>query len=72
MGIFRNQAANVVAKSTAEDVPLDDYKKWMSGGGIRQWVRQRKREYLEGDREVVVIGRMIRWKQKAVTNYYRL
>ena len=45
----------------------------MDGGGIRQWAKQRKRRYLEGDgSEDAVIGRAMRWRRKAVTNYCRL
>ena len=44
MGILGNEAANVLAKKATEGVPLDDHEKWMSGGGIRQWVKWRKRE----------------------------
>ena len=39
MGILRNEAADVLAKNTAEGVPPDDHDNWMSGGGIRQWVK---------------------------------
>ena len=39
------------------------------GGGIRQWAKQRKRSYLRGG---AVIGRAMRWRRKAVTNYCRL
>ena len=63
----------MLAKNAAEGVPLDDHKKWMSGGGIRQWAKQRKRRYLEGDvSEDAVIVRAMRWRRKAVTNYCRL
>ena len=51
MGIFGNDAADACAKQAAEGVPLDDHEKWMSGGGIRQWVKQRKGKYLEGGEE---------------------
>ena len=47
MGILGNEAADVLAKRAVEGVPLDDHKRWMSGGGIRQWARQRQRKYLE-------------------------
>ena len=61
MGILRNEAANVIVKSAAEKVrSLENNEKWMSGGGIRQWTRQWKREYLEGDREAAVVGRAMR------------
>ena len=33
IGILGNEVADVCAKQAAESVPLDDYKKWMSGGG---------------------------------------
>ena len=66
MGILGNEAADVLAKKTAEGVPLDDLDRWMSEGGIRQWATQRKRSYLEG--EEVVIGRAMGWRRKAVTN----
>ena len=69
MGILGNEAANVVAKKTAEGVrSLEDHEKWMSGGGIQHWARQRKKEYLEGDGEGAVISRVVKWKQRAVTN----
>ena len=42
------------------------------GGGLQHWARQRKKEYLEGNREGVVIRRVMKWKRKAVTNYCRL
>ena len=32
IGILGNEAADVLAKNAAEGVPLDDHKKWMSGG----------------------------------------
>ena len=38
-----------MAKRAAEEAgSLEGYEKWMSGGGIRQWMRQRKRECMEG------------------------
>ena len=44
----RYKAADVTAKSPAEKVrSLEYHEKWMSGGGTRQWMRQRKRKYLE-------------------------
>ena len=55
MDILGNEAADVLAENAAEGVPLDDHEKWMSGGGIRQWAKQQKRSYLEG--EEAVIGR---------------
>ena len=52
LGILRNEAADVIVKSAAEKVrSLENNEKWMSEGGIRQWTRQRKREYLEEDGE---------------------
>ena len=55
-------------------MPLDNHDKWMDvWGGIRQWAKQRKRRYLEGDgSEDAVIGRAMGWRRKAVTNYCRL
>ena len=50
---------------------LENHEKWMSGGGMRQWTKQRKREYLE-ESEDAVIGRALGWRRKAVTNYCRL
>ena len=49
MGILGNEAADVLAKNTAEGVPPDDHKKWMSGGGhnIRQWGKRGKKENIE-------------------------
>ena len=41
------------------------------GRYISQWTRQRKRESAEEDEEGV-IGRAMRWRRKAVTNYCRL
>ena len=38
MGILVNEATDVLAKNAAEGVPLDDHKKWMSGGGKYQEV----------------------------------
>ena len=56
-------------------VPLDDHDKWMTGGGIRQWAKQRKRRYLEtdglGGDGSAVIGRAMKLRRKAVTNYCR-
>ena len=74
MGILGNEAADVLAKQAAERVPLDDHEKWMSGGGIRQWTKWRKEEYLEGEREREegFIKRAMGWKRVAVTNYCRL
>ena len=72
IGILGNEAADVLAKNAAEGVPPDDHEKWMSGGGIRQWAKQRKRRGMEGDgSEDAVIGRAMGWRRKAVTNYYR-
>ena len=65
MGILGNEAADVCAKQAAEGVPPDDHDKWMSGGGIRQWVKRRKRENVERDGG---IRRLMGWKRKAVTN----
>ena len=48
MSIFGNEAVDVLAKRAAEEVPLGDREKWMSGGGVRQWTKQKKKEYLEG------------------------
>ena len=47
IGILGSEAADVLAKNAAEGVPLDDHEKWMSGGGIRQWAKRRKRENVE-------------------------
>ena len=44
MGILGNEAADVLAKRAAERVPVDDHEKWMAGGGISQWAKQRKQE----------------------------
>ena len=71
MGILGNGAADVLAKDAAAGMPPDDHEKRMSGGGIRQWEKQRKRGYLE-EGEEAVIGRAMRWRRKALTNYYRL
>ena len=60
------------AKQAAEGVKsLEDHDKWMSGRGIRQWARQRKRKYLEEGGEAV-IGRVMGWRRKAITSYCRL
>ena len=56
MGILCNEAADVLAKQAAEGVPMDNHEKWMFRGGITQWTKQRKREYLE-EGEYAVIGR---------------
>ena len=32
IGILGNEAADVLAQQAAEQVPLDDHEKWMSGG----------------------------------------
>ena len=44
MGILGNEAADVLAKNAAEGVPPDDHEKWMSGGSIRQWAKERNLE----------------------------
>ena len=46
----------------------------MSGGGIRQWARRRKIEYLGREEEggEAVITRAMKGRRKAVTNYCRL
>ena len=71
MGILGNEAAYVVAKKAAEEAGTT-----RSGcrGGIRQWAKQRKRDYVEGgkERSETVINRAMEWKRKAVTNYCRL
>ena len=47
MGILGDKAADVVAKNAAEKVKaLEDYEKWMSGGGYtavgeEEWVSER-------------------------------
>ena len=63
--------ADVCATQGAEGVPLDDHEKWMSGGGIRQWAKRRKKESMEGGEEAV-IGRAMGWRREAVTSYCRL
>ena len=73
IGILGNEAADILAKNAEEGVPPDDHEKWVTGGGIRQWTKQRKRRYLEGDgSEDALIGRAMGWRRKAVTNYCRL
>ena len=69
MGILENETADVLAKQAAEGVSPDDHEKWMSGGGIRQWAKQRKREIVE---EEAGMRRVMGWKRKVVTNYCRL
>ena len=69
IGILGNEAADTSAKQVAESVPLDDHQKWMSGGGIRQWARQRKVEYME---EGGNIKAKMGWRRKAVMSYCRL
>ena len=71
IGILGNEAADVCAKQAAEGVPLDDHEKWMSGGGMRQWEKWRKKESVQGGEEAV-IGRAMGWRREAVTNYCRL
>ena len=44
IGILGNEASDMLAKRAAEEVPLDDHEKWMSGRGYRQWTRQRMTE----------------------------
>ena len=44
MGILGNEAADVLAKRAAERVLVDDHEKWMTGGGLRQWAKQRKQK----------------------------
>ena len=63
----------MLAKRAAEGVSPNDHEKWMSeGGGVRQWTKQRKMEYIEGGGEEEVIRRAMGWKRKAVTSYCRL
>ena len=50
-------------------MPLDYHEKWISGEGIRQWAKRRKRENVE---EGGGISRAMGWRWKAVTNYCRL
>ena len=72
IGVLGNEAANVVAKQAAGSVKdLEEHEKWMSGGCIGQWTKQRKREYLE-ESENAVNGRAMGWWWKAVANYCRL
>ena len=65
MGILGKEAADVLAKQASEGVPMDDHEKWMSGGGIRKWAKQRKRSYVEKDRlggdRRAVIERAMKW-----------
>ena len=49
--------------------PLEDHEKWMSGGGIKQWAKRRRKESVE---EGGGIGRVMGWRRKAVTKYFRL
>ena len=39
---------------------------------MRQWAKRRKKEYLEGTQDGVVIERAMDWSRKAATNYCRL
>ena len=71
IGISGNVAADVLAKKAAQGVSMDDHEKWMSGGGIRQRVKRRKRESLEEGEDGVIKGAM-GWKRIAVTNHCRL
>ena len=62
MGILGNEAADVVAKNAAEKVrSMENHEKWLSGGGIRQWAKGRKRESLEEGQEGV-IKRAVGWR----------
>ena len=69
IGIFSNEAADVLAKLAAESVPVDDHGKWMSGGGIRQWAKNKKREYVKEAGGDAVISRAMGWRRGAVTDY---
>ena len=71
MGILGNEAADVLAKNAAEGLPLDDHEKWMSGGGIRQWAKQRKRRYPE-EGEEAVIGRAMKWRLESTPAKFRV
>ena len=53
-------------RNAAEGVPPDDR---MSGGGIRQWAKRRRKENVD---EGGGIRRVMGWRRKAVTNYCRL
>ena len=48
-------------------VSPDDHEKWMARGGVRQWAKRRKRDYLERGE---AIERAMGWKTVALTNYY--
>ena len=39
----------MLAKQAAEGVSPDDHEKCISRGGIRQWVKWRKKEYVKGE-----------------------
>ena len=48
MGIPANESAYIVAKNAAKKAQsLEGHEKRMSGGGIRQWAKWRKRESVE-------------------------
>ena len=72
IGILGNEAADVLAKQAAESVPLDDDGKWMPGGVISQWAKNRGREYVGEAGGEAVIRRAMGWRRRAVTNYCRL
>ena len=54
-------------------VPPDDYEKWMSRGGYQAvgQAAEEEQDGVAGDGRAV-IGRAMKWKRKAVTNYCRL
>ena len=52
MGILGNEAADVLAKDSAEAVPPDDHEKWMSGG--YKIVGQAAEEEKHGDGTAVI------------------
>ena len=71
MGILGDKAADVVAKNAAEKVKtLADHEKWISEGVYGSGRKVRRGGIWRKVR--TVIGRVMEWRRRAVTNYCRL
>ena len=71
IGILENEAADMLVKRVVEGVSPNGYEKCMYKRGIRQWVKMRKKEHVEGREGERVIKRAMGWERMAVTNHYK-